>query len=164
MSDDLIKFGNNVEVSEVSNQIIDNIIDGNLDPLHVAISFKRIQKVIDSVKNNTEIKEAINRETLKYTTGNEKRPAFGAMVEYAPTYTKYDYKACNHPELEEYNKILIICKARIKELEKELQSAPSGGVDIIVETEPKLDIVSSGEVVKVYPPTKKQTFGTKIFV
>tara|TARA_R110000850_G_scaffold95734_1_gene200822 strand:- start:41 stop:535 length:495 start_codon:yes stop_codon:yes gene_type:complete len=164
MKSPLIKFGDTVKPSIVSNQIIEGIKEGDLDPLQVAVAFKRIQKIMDTVKNDKEIKEAITQETLKHTTGKEKISAFGAMIEYAATYTKYDYKSCNNPELEEYNRILIICKARIKDLEKELQNAPEGGIDIIIETEPKLNIVASGEIVKVFPPTKSQSFGTKIFV
>jgi len=164
MKSPLIKFGNDVKPAIVSNQIIEGIKQGDLDPLHVAISFKRIQKIMDTVKNDKEIKDAITEETLKHTTGKEKIPAFGAMIEYAPTHTKYDYRSCENPELEAYNRIITICKARVKEIEKEMQNIPENGREIVIEREPMMQMRASGEIVKVFPPTKSQSFGTKIFV
>ncbi len=86
------------------------------------------------------------------------------MVEYTSTYTKYDYSLCNHPELQELNRIVNSCKARIKQIETELRSVPVEGESKTVLELPKLVYETASEVVDVYPPSKKQTMGAKIFV
>lgn len=166
MKNTLIKFGDTVQPSVVSSQIIESIKEGNLDPLQVAVAFKRIQKIMDAVcgtKGDKVVKDAISIETQRYATKG-KAPAFGAMVEYTATYTKYDYSLCNHSELQELNRIVNSCKARIKQIETELRSVPVEGESKTILELPKLVYETASEVVDVYPPSKKQTMGTKIFV
>ena len=166
MKNPLIKFGDTVQPSVVSSQIIESIKEGDLDPLHVAVAFKRIQKIMDAVcgtKGDKEVKDAISVETQRYSTKG-KAAAFGAMVEYCPTYTKYDYSKCNHPEWDELTRIVRNCKARLKELEGELRKLPPGGEEQIIRKLPKLVQEISAEIVHVDSPTKSQTWGTKIFI
>lgn len=166
MKNTLIKFGDTVQPSVVSSQIIESIKEGDLDPLQVAVAFKRIQKIMDAVcgtKGDKEVKDAIAVETQRYSTKG-KVPAFGAMVEYCPTYTKYYYSKCNHPEWDELTKIIRNCKARLKELEGELRKLPPEGEEQIIPKLPKLVYEISAEIVHVDSPTKSQTWGTKIFI
>jgi hypothetical protein len=162
----LVKIGEDVKPAIIANNIIDKINNGELDPLRVAVAFKRVEKIINAVcgtKGDKDVKNAIAVEVQKYAT-NGKAPAFGAMVEYASTYTKYDYSVCNHSEYNELARIITTCKARMKEIEKELRSVPVEGREKPITQMPSLNYYESGEVVDLYPPTKHQTMGAKIFV
>ena len=88
--------------------------------------------------------------------------AFGAKVSYTATKTSYDYAECAHPKWAKLSRIAKQIKSEMDSLQKELVKIPSEGKEISIDEIPMLTWEASGEMATIYPPTKKQAFGTKI--
>lgn len=116
---------------------------------------EKLQKIIAGdqyTPGDSEIKDMIRTEIAKY--GKEFTTPRGAKFELAETGTKYDYSQCNDPELAELDAELESLKEKIKAKQDFLKTVPAKGLDILNE--------ESGEVTKVYPPSKSSTSSFKV--
>lgn len=137
------------EISEVTQEIIKQLNDGNINPLETHLRFKAIENVIKTVKP---ILDPLARsEAEKY--GERKFTAMGANVELAETGTKYDYSNCGDPVLTDLNLQLEALEAKI-EKRKEFLKAIDGS-EVITDQ-------STGEIVIIYPPVKTSTSSIKV--
>lgn len=98
---------------------IDEILEGNRNPIDVEIQLKSLEKVIKEIRENEQIKEAIQNEADKYS---EKTFNFKGIEITKACKPTYNYSVCGHSE---YNRLV----KRKKELEEILKN--SGKITII---------------------------------
>lgn len=135
-------------VDMFSNQLINAVENGDVNPLQLKALFKIMEKVAEKV--DAGIKDSIMREADKYS--EKKFNLYGFDIEKTEVGVKYDYLACGDPIYEQRHAILEAAKAQLEERAAFLK-ALSGPLTIVDD--------ESGEVATVRPPVKKGTEGLK---
>ena len=111
------------EIQKVSRQWVDEILDGNVDPLVVAIQIKTVQTLLENVLNG--IKEYATEEAEKNGKMFETEHA---KIEVADLGVKYDYSVCGDFYLASLYCDMIELKEKVKERETMLKTLPDGGM------------------------------------
>jgi hypothetical protein len=140
-----------VQIDVMSDQLIESVRQGEVNPLEVLVTLKAFEKVADRVLK--EIRDNFVTESNKYP---ERIFEFaGNKIEKAEVGTKYDYSICNDPI---YNFRLDISKKaneQLKEREEFLKTLknPMTVVDD-----------DSGEITTITPPFKTYTTSLKVTI
>ena len=126
-------------IAQLSQQAINAITEGVIDPITAHINLSRMEAAIKQVKDNGQVKDITLRELAKYG----KKQSFGdCTLEEVEAGVKYDYSACNDSTLTELEEMKAKIDAQIKERQQMLKCIPISGM-----VSP-----DTGEV--VYPPAK----------
>lgn len=160
----LVQTGNNLSPAEVSKSIKQRVIDGDLNPLEVHASMKKLAKIVETITKDADLSPLVIEEADKH--GGKEFEAYGCRMTKAATYTSYDFKNCNHPTWNNLNRILSAVKAEMKKIEDEIKKlGPEQIMEVIDIEEPRLVWdKGTGEIREVYPPEKFQSYGVKVFV
>lgn len=160
----LIQTGNNLSPAEMSKSIKQRVMDGDLNPLEVHASMKKISKVVEAITKDKELLPLVSEEADKH--GGKEFEAYGCKMVKTATSTKYDFKASNHPTWNALNRILTTVKAEMKTIEEELKKlGPEQVMEFYHTEEPKFSWDGgTGEMHEVYAPKKIQSYGVKVFV
>lgn len=137
------------QVEVFSAQIKESLINGEVEPLELAVYFKSIEKTIESVKET--LSDMALNEAEKY--GKGKFEFKGAEIQVKELGTKYDYSQTGDVEWERLTSEKQAIDTRIKERETMLK-ALSGSLTVVNE--------DTGEMETIYPPIKKSTTGIAI--
>jgi hypothetical protein len=148
----------NTDVRDIAYGIVNSILETSNDPLTAVAALKRIEKALEVVMKDDDLKDHLLSEYRKY--GDKPMTKGNAIISYGSTYTDYDYKSSGHLE---YNALLLIvdtCNARMKSIEKDLRNIKQKR-DMEFRFIPELREVEYDEVATVHPPGKFQKFGFK---
>lgn len=151
---ELIKFDkallNKQGATSLSEQLLNGLESGNVNPLELQLVFKTIEKAKEAIEPT--LKKLSLEEAGKYEGKNFS--FLGNAIEVSDSLgVRYDYSNCNHQEYDELVEKVKKITARIKEIEKELQAMTKYREEFNSET---------GEVYRVYPPIKSASTGVKI--
>lgn len=137
--DNVVLLRETQTIAQLSQQAINAITEGVIDPITAHINLSRMEAAIKQVKDNGQVKDITLRELAKYG----KKQAFGdCTLEEVEAGVKYDYSACNDSTLAELEEMKAKIDAQIKERQQMLKCIPISGM-----VSP-----DTGEV--VYPPAK----------
>lgn len=135
--------------------------EGLFEYLETIKFFEKLKEVIsgnsqsknpDEQEGDKEIKEMVRAEVVKFN-GKFTTPR-GVKFENAETGTKYDFTKCGDTELLLLETQMKIAETKLKERREFLKNVPDSGIDVVD--------VFTGEVVKVYPPSKTSNSSYKI--
>jgi len=130
-----------------ADKVIDAILDGNVHPHDVQISFKCLEEMIKQVTTAPAFKEASLTEAAKH--GKSTFRIHNASLTVMEAGTKYDYSAAGDPVWERLKAAADYAAAVLKEREEFLKKIPASGAVI---TDP-----DTGETKHVFPPPKTST-------
>lgn len=137
--DNVVLLRETQTIAQLSQQAINAITEGVIDPITAHINLSRMEAAIKQVKDNGQVKEITLRELAKYG----KKQSFGdCTLEEVEAGVKYDYSGCNDSTLAELEDMKARIDAQIKERQQMLKCIPVSGM-----VSP-----DTGEV--VYPPVK----------
>jgi len=131
---------------ELAIQIVEAIDAGDLNPLDIHYQVKAMEDFIKVLTGNTRYKDYVLTEGMKHGKSFEFN---GSKMEIKETGVKYDYSNCGDQEWSALEVEINRRKELQKEREKFLKSVPTEGVEIVSN--------ETGEVIKVYPPSKSST-------
>lgn len=103
---------------ETAFQIGTALLQGDLDPIQLAIFVKKMEKVCKLLFESGEITDTI----FNSLHGVKTYEAYGAYIQEAILHSKYDYEAANHLEYNELTRIEKVIKNRKKEIETYLKT------------------------------------------
>lgn len=128
------------------DKLIDNVVNGEINPLTAEIQMKNIEDVVKAYRSNEEIKEAVLKEAEKY--GQKSFETNGAKVQIKEVGVKYNYLEVGHLE---YNSI---CDAinQLTEKKKAIEKIMQAQTEKWVYTD-----TESGETYEVLPLSKEST-------
>ncbi len=126
--------------------LIDEMEQGNVDPLKVHLQVKCMEDIIKLLNSNTVYKKAILDAAEKY--GEKSFTYQNAKVEIKETGTKYDFSKCGDTVYQMLEQRSESAAADLKQREAFLKNVPSKGMEIITD---------DGEAITVYPPSKSST-------
>lgn len=118
------------QVAKFTRMLKDEILAGDKKPLPILVQMKYIQKTIDDVLKDVEIKRCMVREFELY--GKEKVIEIdGAKLNEQEVGVKYAYSECGDPQWNDLEKQIAGLTEKKKEREKFLQNIPydKGTVD-----------------------------------
>lgn len=169
-----------VTTKDIIANIVNNVKEGNVNPLEAYTVLKRMAKVSEEVLKDEDIKALAVREFDKYTPekkGTKTVNVFGAGITYSPTYTWYDFKGCKHEVLDALYEIQEQVKHQIGLIEAELKLlipkddykagvVPGLGIEnttksVVFERLPSLVWEDYGIIGQIEPPKKVQNMGLK---
>ena len=127
-------------VADIVTSVRTNIIEGNIDPIQAMAAITSIERAIEQVKNDPQVRDICLRELSKY--GKQGATIGEFTFTEAEAGVKYDYSQCGCSEYDELIAKRADIDAEIKQLEKCLKAMPVGGMADTM----------TGEV--WYPPTK----------
>lgn len=118
-----------------------------INPLDLHLQVKCMEEIIESLKGTPEYKSAILDEADKYPGKkfNHRHAEFTKME----AGVKYNYLMCGDAEYDRLHAEGESIKEKLKARETFLKSIPSEGITQVEEM--------TGEVVKIYPPSKTST-------
>ena len=133
--------------ADMAESIINQIEEGEVNPLSIQIGLSAIENVIKTVKASDTYKNSTLTEAEKY--GQKSFDLYGASLQIKEVGVKYDFTSCGDPAWNEMNQELEDLKAKMKEREDFLKRTPKDGQTCLDE--------QTGEVYKIYPPLKTST-------
>ena len=136
-----------VDIQALACNWTNQILEGNSDPIKVAIQIKSIQTVLDQVSAG--IKDYVTSESEKYGSTFSKE---GAKIEVADMGVKYDYSVCNDPIYNELNDTITLLTKKRKEREEFLKVIPDNGT-----VDPETGAI-------INRPTRTSTRGIRIII
>ena len=137
--DNVVLLRETQTIAQLSQQAINAITEGVIDPITAHINLSRMEAAIKQVKDNGQVKEITLRELAKYG----KKQSFGdCTLEEVEAGVRYDYSLCGDSTLAELEDMKAKIDAQIKERQQMLKCIPVSGM-----VSP-----DTGEV--VYPPAK----------
>ncbi len=138
-------------IDTFSNQVIQAVQNGEVNPLKVRVWLKTMEDIIERVKKETADHQL--RESEKYP---EKAFEYsGAKIEKSELGTKYNYSGSNDPIYNHRKQIADAANEQLKEREEFLKALKEPL--ILVDDE-------SGEVARIVPPLKTSTTGLKVSI
>ena len=132
------------QATNLSEQLISAIQNGEINPLKLKIMFKGIEEVIKNVK--PVLDDAALTEAQKYSAKTFSYQT--AKLTITEAGTRYDFSNCNHPAYMRINQQVEAAKAEMKGIEDVLKAMKKS--EVIVDED-------TGEAVTVYPAAKKST-------
>lgn len=136
------------DIDQLSSTIIQSIVNGDVNPLEILATVKAYEKVFDRIK--TEVISNSLTEADKYSEKEFK--AFGVKFTKQEAGVSYDYTNCGHLD---YNELC----SKISELNQVKKDYEKLLVAIKLMT-PMVSI--NGELMEVYPPSKKSITTLKV--
>ena len=132
------------EMKTYSKSIINEVVEGNINPAELIC---RLKPIIDSFD---EVKKYISDYVLKEIAKSGGKFNYNSIqIEQMEAGTKYDYTSCNDSVYTDLALQMEELKDKIKVRELFLKSIGIDGQTIVVE--------ETGEIVKIYPPLKTST-------
>ena len=131
---------------ELAIQIVEAMDAGELNPLDIHYQVKAMEDFIKILSSNSRYKDYVLTEGMKHGKSFEFN---GSKMEIKETGVKYDYSNCGDQEWSVLEVEINVRKEKQKEREKFLKSLPPEGIEIVSN--------ETGEVIKVYPPSKSST-------
>lgn len=139
------------QVDVFSDQLIEAVRNGEIDPLQLRATFKALEMVAERVIKET----ATNAMNAAEKYPGERFEAFGCAIQKGDVRTEYDYASTGDPVYahrfaiaEEANKQLKIRREFLQQVREQMTLVDEG----------------SGEMVTIKPPVKKSTPGLKFTV
>lgn len=134
-----------------SDQIIEAVKEGEINPLQVRIWIKTMEEIIERVKKET----AANQLTEADKWAEQRFEYLGATIEKADVKTEYDYSVCKDSEFELLEVALNVAKEALDNRKAFLKTlkAPLSIADKV-----------TGELMDINPPLKKSTPGLKVSI
>ena len=123
----LQKFMNLAQVphEDIAERIKFEVKEGNINPLEMMITLKRLGKIIelttDSQKGDKEVREIFLKATQAALDGGKSVDIFGANLRVQATGTYYDFSEVGDSVLNELYKIRSIVKEAIDKKEAEIK-------------------------------------------
>lgn len=108
-----------------ARNIINEIKEGNADPLKVHMQVKSAEHLLEAVKDNDEYKELLLEAAQKH---GKSFTMYNSDFQVKEAGTKWDYIECEDEVINGLYDELEELKARIKEREKFLQTIPESGI------------------------------------
>lgn len=139
------------QIDLFSDSVIESVRQGETNPLEVLVILKAFEKAADRILK--EVRDNFVNEADKYP---EKSFEFnGVKMEKAEVGTKYNYSICGDPIYNQRFQIKEEADKQVKEREEFLKALkePMTFVD-----------ESTGEVVKIIPPSKTSTTSVKVTI
>ena len=121
---DALEFLANAEHKPLAEWIIESIENGERDPLTLFFGCKKLEKVLDILKDNTAFMLALEREISKY---GKNAIVWGLTVGQS-TRTDYSFKACQDPYLQDLEAKMKLRKAYLKDLREPTADELSEGI------------------------------------
>lgn len=140
-----------VEIDIFSDQVIQSVKNGEVDPLKVLIQMKAMDRASERITK--EIKENCMNAAEKYP-GNSFE-FMGNTIAKGSVHTSYDYSACKDPLWNDLDKMIKSLTEQKKAREGILQKLDKPYSELNEET---------GEVSKILPAIKKETPGLKVTI
>jgi hypothetical protein len=125
--------------------LVDEIEQGNVNPLKVHLQIKCMEDIIKLLNSNTIYKKAVLEEAEKQ--GQKSFEYQNAKVEIKETGVKYDFTQCSDPVYLDALRMSEQANEVLKARQDFLKTVPSKGMELKVDD----------EVVTVYPPSKSST-------
>ena len=113
-------------VADIVASARNNIIEGNIDPIQALAAITSIERAIEQVKNDPQVRDICLRELSKY--GKQGATIGEFTFTEAEAGVKYDYSQCGCSEYEELQERKAEIDAQIKLLEKILKAMPVSGL------------------------------------
>lgn len=136
-------------ISEMANICISAIKEGEVEPLVAYINLSKLAKVIDTIKDDADVRDIALRELAKHG----KRATFGdTTLEEAEVGVRYDFSGCGDSKLAEMYAVRDRILADIKDREKMLKNIPASG----------MADAETGEV--IYPAVKTSKTQIKVTI
>lgn len=146
----LEKFTTSKEgVARFAAIVINEVEEGRVDALRVALFMKTLEKIKESV--NEVLDKYYVSEARKY--GEKPFDFRGAQFQVGDVGVKYDYSTCGHPGWNDLEKIIVSATEQQKEIEPLLKALTAPAV-----------LVIEGEAVTVNPPVRKGKQAIKITI
>lgn len=152
--DNLILMPNDLRVSEVAEQAILQVANGEIDPVVAISNLAKMKLAIDKVEKDARFRDAVMVEVEKY--GARHIDVGDIHIEMADVGVRYDFSGCNDPQYSRLSSYAMMAGEELKEREKFLKNLPAGGIMELDE--------ETGEVNKITPPVKKSKSWIKITV
>jgi hypothetical protein len=146
----LAQFSTSAEgIAKFSQLVINEVEEGRVDPLDVAIQMKTLEKIVERVGGV--LKKYYVSEAEKH--GGKPFGWKGAEISVQEVGTKYDYSQCGDPRWNDLTKIIEQAIEQRKELEDFLKHLKGTTVEVI-----------EGEAVSLRPPLRTSSTGIKISI
>jgi triphosphoribosyl-dephospho-CoA synthetase len=135
----------NDQRQEFAESIIEQVREGNVNPLDAQLFCKAIEDVAKRIMSDDRFKN----ELIEEATINGKRFQHkGVKFEVREAGVKYHFDKCDDPILALLQEQKAELDAKLKEREAFLKTVSTSGIDLLTE---------DGEVIKVFPPYKTST-------
>lgn len=132
------------------SRTVESVTSGHKSALDILLYSKNITSILEEVYKNEEFKTSLFNEASQ----NGKKFAYkNSEIQEQEAGTKYDYSQCGDPEYYKLSSELEALKEKVKKRETFLKSIPISGQNLLTE---------EGEVVVVFPPSKKSTTILKV--
>lgn len=139
------------QIESAAATVIEQINNGLVNPLLTLANIKSWEKVFEKIKEDV-IVNAL-RESEKYP--EKEILEYGVKFEKMEAGVSYDYKSCNHPAYERLCNQIEELNVKKKQMETMLRS---------IDDHATLIDEATGEVVTIYPPSKKSTTTIKVTI
>ena len=139
------------QIDVFSDQLIASVKQGEVNPLEVLIQLQAFEKVTKRVLE--EIKDELLTASAKYS--ETRIELYGSIIEKAELGTKYDYSVCRDTVFERLEADANIASENLKTRQEFLKTLKE---PLVIVDE------MTGEVTKIYPPSKKSTSGLKVTI
>ena len=153
---------------EVSNTIINSILEGEVDPLQVHMFLKRIEKITELVKTNKDVKEAVTKAASLHSP-DKAFDFMGASLKVGAVHTAYDFSECGDLLWNNLNEMVTKFTAMKKAREEQLKVAFPENIGfgfkpprMIIDHLYHVETVDCGEEVVLNQPKKIQQMGVKV--
>lgn len=139
------------QISASSKSLVDTVLEtGNV--IEVAEAISGMEQFLKEVKGDERFVSYLREEVAKF--GKVATRPSGTKIELAETGTKYDYSKTDDFILPDLQKQADELAEKIKARQDFLKAIPVEGMELLNE--------SSGEMVRVYPPSKTSTSSYKV--
>jgi len=138
---------NKRDIRRVAAGIVLSVLEGEKNSLEVDIRLRYLAEMVDQIRSNEEMKEAVLNEANKYP--EKTFTEYGAEVTKCAVGTRYDYSRCEYAHYSDVLEKIKELNEEKKECEKLLQGLSE---DYIIE--------ETGEI--IHPPTKTSKEGMQV--
>jgi acyl-CoA reductase-like NAD-dependent aldehyde dehydrogenase len=148
----LALFGTSkAQIESFVTGVIREVENGNADALKVEVYAKTLEEIAKKLREQN--KEFAKTEAAKY--GEKPFEFSGAELQFAPTYTSYDYSKCGDLIYDD----LVVNQKSYTQLVKERE-------EFLKKVKEPFRVVneSTGETFVVNPPVKKVSMGVKVTI
>lgn len=130
--------------------IVEQVENGNLDPLAVHVQLKCTQDLIELMTGKEPLAEAYKALLLSAAEKHGKSfELHNCQFQIKEAGVKYDYSQCNDKEIRDLHLLQKTVKTDVDSREKFLKSLSLAGMEVLDK--------ETGELVRVYPPAKTST-------
>lgn len=153
--------------------IKDVVLEGNIDPIYPHLFLKKMEKIIEEVKKDEDVKGAILKAAKLHINGAKNVRIGDAVIRIGATKTSYDFSTCGDPIWDSLNQIFNDVKELKEAREATLKAAfPESTTTkfgfqaptVVVENTYELNIIPNGEVVTLAAPIKRQGEGLVVIL